>query len=29
MWESLAKSRPQSEEYQEGLEWIGQRVKGL
>lgn len=29
MWESLAKSRPQSEEYQEGLEWIRQRVKGL
>ncbi len=28
IWESLAKSRPQSEEYQEGLEWIRQRVKG-
>ncbi len=28
-WEDLAKSRPQSEEYQEGLEWIRQRVKGL
>ncbi len=27
-WESLAKSRPQSEEYQEGLEWIRQRMKG-
>jgi hypothetical protein len=28
-WEGLAKSRPQSEEYQEGLEWIRQRAKGL
>lgn len=28
-WESLAKTRPQSEEYQEGLEWIRQRVKGM
>jgi eukaryotic-like serine/threonine-protein kinase len=29
LWESLSKSRPQSEEYQEGLEWIRQRVKGI
>ena len=27
-WESLQKTRPQSEEYQEGLEWIRQRAKG-
>eukprot|EP00903_Cladosiphon_okamuranus_P003701 g3699.t1 len=26
LWERLAKSRPQSEEYQEGLEWIRQRA---
>jgi tetratricopeptide (TPR) repeat protein len=29
LWESLSKSRPQSEEYQEGLEWIRQRAKGI
>lgn len=29
LWESLMKSRPQSEEYQEGLEWIRQRAKGV
>jgi len=28
-WESLLKSRPQSEEYREGLEWIRQRAKGV
>lgn len=28
LWESLMKSRPQSEEYREGLEWIRQRAKG-
>ena len=29
LWERLLKSRPQSEEYQEGLEWIRQRAKGV
>lgn len=29
IWESLSKSRPRSEEYQEGLEWIRQRAKGM
>jgi hypothetical protein len=29
LWESLSKSRPQSEEYREGLEWIRQRAKGM
>ncbi len=29
LWESLLKSRPQSEEYREGLEWIRQRAKGV
>ncbi len=28
-WENLAKSRPQSEEYQEGLEWVRQRAKEM
>jgi len=28
LWERLLKSRPQSEEYEEGLEWIRQRAKG-
>ena len=28
LWERLAKSRPQSEEYEEGLEWIRQRAGG-
>lgn len=28
LWERLLKSRPQSEEYREGLEWIRQRAKG-
>ncbi|MBG7607477.1 MAG: hypothetical protein IZT59_05565 [Verrucomicrobia bacterium] len=29
LWERLLKSRPQSEEYREGLEWICQRAKGV
>ena len=29
LWERLLKSRPQSEEYREGLEWIRQRAKGV
>ncbi len=29
LWEILLNSRPQSEEYQEGLEWIRQRAKGM
>ena len=29
LWESLSKSRPRSEEYREGLEWIRQRAKGM
>jgi tetratricopeptide (TPR) repeat protein len=29
LWERLAKSRPQSEEYKEGLEWIRQRAGGV
>ncbi len=29
LWESLSKSRPQSEEYREGLEWTRQRAKGV
>lgn len=29
LWESLSKSRPRSEEYREGLEWIRQRAKGI
>lgn len=29
LWERLLKSRPQSEEYTEGLEWIRQRAKGI
>jgi tetratricopeptide (TPR) repeat protein len=29
LWESLSKSRPQSEEYSEGLDWIRQRAMGL
>lgn len=29
LWENLLKSRPQSEEYREGLEWIRQRAKGI
>lgn len=28
LWESLVNTRPQSEEYIEGLEWIRQRAKG-
>ena len=28
LWEGLSKSRPQSEEYREGLEWIRQRANG-
>ncbi len=28
LWERLVKSRPQSEEYREGLEWIRQRAQG-
>jgi tetratricopeptide (TPR) repeat protein len=29
LWEDLLKSRPQSEEYREGLEWIRQRAGGV
>ncbi|MDP4719931.1 MAG: hypothetical protein NWS48_01730, partial [Akkermansiaceae bacterium] len=29
LWERLVKTRPQSEEYTEGLEWIRQRAKGI
>lgn len=29
LWEMLVKSRPQSEEYREGLEWIRQRAEGV
>jgi tetratricopeptide (TPR) repeat protein len=29
IWESLSKSRPQSEEYREGLEWCRQRAEGI
>ncbi len=29
LWEALHQSRPQSEEYKEGLEWIRQRAKGV
>jgi tetratricopeptide (TPR) repeat protein len=29
LWERLVSSRPQSEEYREGLEWIRQRAKGI
>ena len=29
LWERLVQSRPQSEEYTEGLEWIRQRAKGV
>ncbi|MFD2256750.1 hypothetical protein ACFSSA_08685 [Luteolibacter algae] len=29
LWDTLLKSRPQSEEYREGLEWIKQRAKGV
>jgi hypothetical protein len=29
LWEKLLKSRPQSEEYAEGLEWMRQRAKGI
>lgn len=29
LWERLVTSRPQSEEYREGLEWISQRTGGL
>ena len=29
LWEMLVKSRPQSEEYREGLEWIRQRAEGI
>lgn len=29
VWERLLKSRPQSEEYREGLEWIRQRAKEI
>src|SRR5690606_22966995 len=29
LWETLSKARPQSEEYQEGLSWVRQRVKEL
>jgi hypothetical protein len=29
LWESLLKSRPQSEEYSEGLAWCRQRLEDL
>ncbi|MBC7981030.1 MAG: hypothetical protein H7Y36_10755 [Armatimonadetes bacterium] len=29
LWEGLLKSRPQSEEYKEGLEWVRLRAKGV
>ncbi|MEP3214948.1 MAG: hypothetical protein ABJQ29_17260 [Luteolibacter sp.] len=29
LWEALVRTRPQSEEYVEGLEWIRQRAKGI